>query len=245
MRRYGLIGYPLGHSFSKDWFAEKFIRNAITDARYDNFPLDNIEKLIGLLAANPDIQGLNVTAPYKESVMKYLDDTDDTAQEIGAVNCIVIRNGNLKGYNTDWSAFSESLLELIGNNRPKALLLGTGGAAKAAGYTLRRLGIDYLSVSRTSRDKKDVITYGDITPEIINAHKLIINATPLGTYPETGNCPPIPYESLTTEHKLYDMVYNPPCTEFMKRGKQQDSAVINGLRMLELQAEKSWELFNS
>lgn len=246
MKLFGLIGYPLSHSFSKQWFTEKFAQDGLTDIlHYDNFPLQAITGLSMLLEEHPEIRGFNVTAPHKETIIPYLDQTDITAKKIGAVNCVIRKDGALKGYNVDWIGFSRSLTEFIGNRRPEAIILGTGGAAKAAAYALSQLDIDYIFISRNAGAKPHTINYTELCPKIIASHKLIINATPLGTYPNVSAMPPIPYEMLSEEHFLYDMVYNPAETAFMKHGKANGATVTNGLRMLELQAEESWKLFSS
>lgn len=246
MKLFGLIGYPLSHSFSKQWFTKKFAHDGLTDIlHYDNFPLQTITGLSTLLEEHPEIRGFNVTAPHKETIIPYLDQTDITAKEIGAVNCVIRQSNVLKGYNVDWIGFSRSLTEFIGNRRPEAIILGTGGAAKAAAYALSQLYIDYIFVSRNAGAKPHTINYTELCPKIIASHKLIINATPLGTYPNVSAMPPIPYEMLSEEHFLYDMVYNPAETAFMKHGKANGATVTNGLRMLELQAEESWKLFSS
>lgn len=243
MKIYGLIGYPLSHSFSKQWFGNLFGREGLTELRYENFPLADISELPELLRTVPNLAGFNVTAPHKESVISYLDDIDHTALAIGAVNCVTLSNGILKGYNVDWIGFSRSLTAFIGSNRPKAIILGTGGAAKAAAYALSQLGIDYLLVSRDAAGKERTISYAELSPTIIASHKLIVNATPLGTFPDIEKMPAIPYEFLSEEHFLYDMVYNPTETAFMRNGAAHGGQVTNGISMLEIQAEESWELF--
>lgn len=243
MPLYGLIGYPLGHSFSAAWFAEMFCREGITDAAYRNFPLASIEELPGLWAAHPDLEGLNVTAPYKVAVMRYLAHVDPVAQTIGAVNCMVRRPEGWCGYNVDWIGFGETLRLLLAGERPRGLVLGTGGASQAACYALERLGIRYLSVSRTPKNGRQ-IAYADLSPEVMAAHRLIVNATPLGTFPAVDAAPPIPYDQLTPHHILYDMVYNPPLTAFLRHGQEHGCRISNGRGMLERQGEESWRLFS-
>lgn len=243
MRAFGLIGYPLDHSFSAEWFARMFLHNGISDATYRNYPLPSIDALPALLA-EPALLGFNVTAPYKQAVMAYLDELDPTALRIGAVNCVVRQGDRWKGYNVDWIGFAESVTELTAGQRPRALLLGSGGAAAAAAFGLARLGIDYTTVSRTKQGT-GFLSYGELTRSAMQRHRLIVNATPLGTYPDTAHCPPIPYHLLTSDHLLYDMVYNPPETLFLHRGLEARARTMNGLRMLEIQAEKSWELFRT
>ena len=241
MNIYGLIGYPLGHSFSRKFFTDKFTAEGIGDCSYQNFPLESIEKLPDMQAQNPGLKGFNVTIPYKQAVIPYLRFISEEAQEIGAVNCVKITPDGLAGYNTDAYGFSRSLLTLIGSERPEALVLGTGGASKAVKYVLARLGIEYISVSRT--EGKDRVSYAQLTPEITAGHKLIINATPLGTFPNVDRYPEIPYDAIGNGHYLFDLVYNPPLTEFLKRGQHNGAAICNGYDMLVGQAEISWEIW--
>ncbi|MCD7969752.1 MAG: shikimate dehydrogenase [Alistipes sp.] len=241
MRTYGLIGYPLGHSFSKKYFTEKFAVENVTDAVYENFPLEDIVLFPALLAARPDIAGLNVTIPYKEKVIPYLDSLSDEAAAIGAVNCIAFPDGKLTGYNTDCYGFHASLLEFIGTDRPAALVLGTGGASKAVRYVLDGLGIEHITISRTGGPER--LTYEQLTEAVMDSHRLIINTTPLGTFPDTTGCPAIPYRFLTEEHRLYDLVYNPPATEFIKRGAARGARTVNGYNMLVCQAEEAWRIW--
>jgi shikimate dehydrogenase len=241
MRTFGLIGFPLTHSFSPDYFAKKFSREGITDQIYKSFPLERIEDLPTLLKSEK-LSGLNVTIPYKESVIKYLDDIDSTAQSIGAVNCIKITDGKLKGYNTDAVGFTDSLKAFLGNTKPQALILGTGGSSKAVAFSLDSLNIAYQFVSRLSKD--NCITYHDLTPDITSTHQLIINTTPIGMYPRINEAPDIPYEYLTAGHYLFDLIYNPEQTLFLRQGVRFGAHVKNGLEMLHLQAEKSWEIWN-
>ncbi|MCD7962837.1 MAG: shikimate dehydrogenase [Rikenellaceae bacterium] len=245
MKVYGLIGYPLGHSFSKKYFSEKFLKEKVNDSRYENYPLDDINKLTAVINDNPDLRGLNVTIPYKQDVIAFLSEMDVTAETIGAVNCIKIyRDGEhprLKGYNTDVIGFRESLLNMIGNERPRALVFGTGGASKAVLYGLKELGIDYKVVSRKKRE--EIVSYDDVTEETIKEFKLLINTTPLGTFPETQESVEIPYDAVTNEHFLYDLVYNPAETEFLRKGRIKGAMVKNGYEMLILQAEAGYKIF--
>ncbi len=243
MRLFGLIGYPLAQSFSKKYFTEKFLKEGISDAAYELFELDNIQKFPSLLASHKDLCGINVTIPHKQRVMAYLDELDDEAKEIGAVNCIRIDGGKLLGFNTDAPAFENSLKELLYPFHNKALVLGTGGAAKAVIYVLKKLGIEYQFVSRTKN--REIITYEELTAGIIKDYKLVINCTPLGSFPKTETFPPIPYEWLTPEHYLYDLVYNPSETMFLQKGRQQGAIIKNGYDMLVGQAELSWDIWNS
>lgn len=243
MRLFGLIGYPLGHSFSAGYFNNKFTAEGI-DAEYRNFPIENIGELKAVLIANSNLQGLNVTIPYKEQILPYLDYIDDTARKIGAVNCVVVNGGKLSGYNTDWYGFKVSLLDFLeGKTDIKALVLGSGGAAKAIKYALTDLGIPQKTVSTKLCD--DFLKYTELSAEIIAEHQLIINTTPLGMYPDTSSAPEIPYTLLTENHYLYDLVYNPEETEFMRRGRLQGAKASGGYDMLVLQAEQAWEIFNS
>lgn len=245
-KRYGLIGYPLTHSFSKRYFAEKFAKEGIVNCRYDIFELPTIQELPQLLIENPTIKGLNVTIPHKLAVLPFLKSLDISAEKIGAVNVIkVLADGSLIGYNSDYYGFRQSLedWEAFQLLRPsKALLLGEGGASKAVKVALTDIGIDYQTVSRHA--SKGNLLYQEISEEILSSHTLLINCTPLGTYPNTETYPLLPYHYLTSCHLLYDLVYNPAQTLFMQKGMERGASVHNGLRMLELQAEKSWEIWN-
>lgn len=243
MKTYGLIGYPLGHSFSARYFADKFAKEHITDCQYLNFPIESIDRLPEMLEQEKSLQGFNVTIPYKQAVFAYLNDLSDEARAIGAVNCVKIGPHGLKGFNTDAYGFSRSLLNLIGDRRPQTLVLGTGGASKAVCYVLTQLGISHRLVSRQSGN--DRISYAEVTPELIRQTPLIINATPLGTFPNVESCPDIPYKALGPDHFLFDLVYNPAVTEFLKRGADQRAHTQNGYDMLIGQAEKAWEIWNS
>jgi shikimate dehydrogenase len=248
MNIYGLIGYPLTHSLSAQYFSEKFFRENIHDCRYELFPLDNISGFESLIRNNTDLKGLNVTIPYKESIIQYISFVDDIAKKIAAVNTIKIldcKNFILHGYNTDAFAFEESLKPLLKPEHNKALIIGTGGASKAVAYILAEMGIQFYFVSTTKKTNPDSLCYNEISEEIISSHTLIINATPAGMYPEINTAPDIPYHFITKRHILYDLVYNPSETLFMKRGIEKKAIVKNGLEMLYLQAEKSWEIWNS
>jgi shikimate dehydrogenase len=242
LHQYGIIGYPLSHSFSPAYFNNKFAKLAI-DAHYDVFPLENISLFPALLQSNKNLRGLNVTIPYKQSVIPFLDDLDDTAQVVGAVNCISINNGRSKGYNTDITGFKESLLPLLQSQHRQALVLGTGGASLAVNYALEQLGISYLKISRES--SKGDRTYEQLTPDIITHRKLIINTTPLGMYPLIEDAPPLPYNAVGPQHLFYDLIYNPVETKFLALGKQHGAIIKNGLQMLELQAEDGWKIWNT
>ncbi len=244
MRRYGLIGYPLEHSFSQDFFATKFRKERI-DAIYDNFPLKILDDFPGLIEQYPDLEGLNVTLPYKSLVMKYLDDIDKRALHAGAVNVIsIIRKGSsriLKGYNTDIDGFVLSLKPLLDREIKKALILGTGGASRAVQAGLDDIGIDYSVVSRDKT--KAEMTYQDLTDDIIRNCQLLINTTPLGMFPNTENAPDIRYDSLTEDCILYDLVYNPEKSLFLRLGQERGCRIKNGMEMLLIQAEKAWKIW--
>lgn len=253
MRIFGLIGYPLSHSFSKKYFTGKFSQEGITDAVYEVFPLPDISALPGLLQNYPDLRGLNVTIPYKESVIAYIDKVHPSAARIGAVNVIKIsKSGEKTGYNSDYFGFSQSLsgwFDTLHGEKGKArlrglkaLILGTGGASKAVKITLEDLNIAYISVSRQPADGQ--LSYEQLTEELLQNHHLIINTTPLGMLPQTDTFPRIPYQFTGANHYFYDLVYNPEETAFMKKGKEQGAQTINGLPMLYGQAEKSWQIWN-
>lgn len=240
MRKYGLIGYPISHSFSPGYFAGKYEKEGITDARYDLYPLEDIAMFEDL--ARTGVQGINVTIPYKEAVIPYLDELSPAAAEMKAVNVIDFRDGKLIGHNSDAYGFEHSIVPVWGDNQPqKALVLGTGGAAKAVWYVLKTLGISFLRVSRSKGD----LSYEEVNSEVIGTHQLIVNTTPLGMSPKIDGYPQLPYEALTDEHILYDLVYNPAKTLFLKKGEEQGASIKNGHDMLRLQAERSWEIWNS
>jgi len=246
MRCFGLIGFPLSHSFSQKYFAEKFEREGITDCRYDSYPIEHIDLLKPLISDNPDLSGLNVTIPYKEEVMSLLDEIDPESAKIGAVNTIRISRHDgttwLKGFNTDVYGFRESITPFLHKRPYKAFILGTGGSSKAVAYVLNNMGMNVVFVSRNPRHEKH-ISYGDLT-KLISLPSVIVNASPAGMYPQINNCPDIPYEQLTPDHILFDLVYNPPETLFLTKGKAKGATIINGLKMLHLQAERSWEIWN-
>jgi shikimate dehydrogenase len=242
MRAFGLIGYPLGHSFSKKYFADKFEREGITGNAYELFPLEQIDQLEDLLASNPDLAGLNVTIPYKEQVIPYLDSMSPVVEEIGACNCIHIQEGRLMGHNTDVIGFSRSLLPKLKPHHRQALILGTGGSSKAVAYTLKELGIPFLQVSRTPAD--GMIAYEEIDQRMLESHTLLINTTPVGMFPDIAKAPAIPYEFIGADHYLFDLVYNPERTRFLQEGALRGAAVENGSDMLVIQAEASWEIWN-
>ncbi len=242
MRHYGLIGFPLGHSFSERYFNGKFNYEGIEGCEYRNFELDTVDLLPELLAANPLLKGLNVTIPYKEQVMPLLDVIDPVAREVGAVNCIAISNNSkLHGYNTDVYGFRKSLTAFIGGDRPRAIILGTGGVSKAVRYVLREMGIDFTVVSRYGSE--DAISYDDIDRGTMQTHTLIINTTPLGTHPNIDTAPQLPYQHIDERHCFFDVVYNPPVSKFLRLGAEHGASICNGYEMLVGQAEKSWEIW--
>lgn len=245
MDKYGLIGFPLGHSFSKDYFNEKFENEGI-DAEYINFEIPQIDNLPKVLDSNPELKGFNVTIPYKQKVISYLDTVSSVARAIGAVNVVkVVHKGKnivLKGFNSDVIGFTRSIEPLLQDYHKKALVLGTGGASKAIVYALKELGIEPVLVSRYERP--GTIQYGQITAEVIKEYNVIVNCTPCGMYPHTEECPELPYEAMDSHNLLYDLVYNPDETLFMHKGKEKGATVKNGLEMLLLQAFASWEFWN-
>ena len=245
MKKYGLLGYPLGHSFSRNYFNQKFEAERI-DAEYLNFEIPEIKEIKNVIKENPELNGLNVTIPYKEQVIPYLDDLDEDARLIGAVNVIKFSKGlfgkvKLKGYNSDIIGFKQSIEPLLKEHHRKALILGTGGASKAVFQGLKQLGVASTFVSRKA--KEYCITYEEITPKIMEQYTVIVNTTPLGMYPNVNACPDIPYDLLTSDHLLYDLLYNPDETLFMRKGKEKGAVVKNGLEMLLLQAFAAWEIW--
>lgn len=244
MRKFGLIGFPLSHSFSPAFFAGKFAKEGIADCSYHAYPIQSIEELHSLLAENAELEGLNVTIPYKKDVIKYLDSSSEAVKKTRACNCITIRNSKLAGYNTDVIGFEKSLIPNLTPAHAKALVLGTGGAAAAVEFVLNKLSIEFLFVTRHSKTGKNVISYSDITSEMVNNYLLIINTTPLGMYPAVDSFPDIPYEFLTSNHYLYDLVYNPRETLFLKKGAEKGAKTKNGSDMLIIQAEESWNIWN-
>lgn len=246
MDKYGLIGYPLGHSFSISYFNQKFADEGI-NAKYENFEISSIDQLEEVLATNPELRGLNVTIPYKEKVMAFLDSVSPEAQAIGAVNVIKVKHeGNsiiLRGYNSDVIGFTQSIEPMIDPKwHKKALVLGTGGASKAISYGLNSLGLETVCVSRYQRP--GTIMYEQITAEVVKEYNVIVNCTPVGMYPHTEECPLLPYEAMDNHTILYDLIYNPDETLFMKRGREYGAQVKNGLEMLLLQAFASWEFWH-
>jgi shikimate dehydrogenase len=246
MRKFGLIGYPLGHSFSKKYFSEKFIHENISDCQYENYPLTSIDLLDELISNNSDLCGLNVTIPYKSAVIKYLDFIDEQAQTIAAINVLKFkRSGDkvvLKGFNTDIDGFRNSIYPYLGERVINALVLGTGGGAKAVCYVLRKFGIKITSVDLIKLE--GVLNYSEITDNILINNQLIINTTPLGMFPDMLRKPDLNYNCLNKDHILFDLVYNPELTSFLKAGKEQGCTTISGIKMLYGQAERAWEIWN-
>jgi len=243
MSKFGLLGKNISYSFSKSYFEEKF---TILDLphTYVNFDMNSISEFPSILKNNPDLVGLNVTIPYKEQIIPFLDEISEKAKDIGAVNTIAIsKSGHLKGYNTDYYGFKKSIEPLLKPNHKNALILGTGGASKAIAHTLKELNIHFDFVSRTPNDKSK-FNYNDLTESIISSHPIIINCTPVGTYPKFNDCPNIPYDGISKNHLLYDLIYNPLQTKFLICGELKGAVTCNGLEMLKLQAEKAWEIWD-
>jgi shikimate dehydrogenase len=239
---YGLIGYPLTHTFSPSYFAQKFAQLGIV-AQYDVFPISHIELFPDLLKQHPSLKGLNVTIPYKELILPYLDEVDAVAQQIGAVNCVHLQSGRTIGYNTDVIGFEQSLTPLLQPHMKQALILGTGGASKAVAYALQRLDIGYTLVSRKAHTGG--ITYSDITADLIQDYHLIVNCTPVGMYPNVDACVQLPCEGITNRHLVYDLIYNPSTTQLLQHALQQGASIKNGYEMLVLQAEAAWQLWQA
>ena len=244
MKTYGIIGFPLTHSFSKQYFTEKIEREVIADAVFHTFPLKTIEDLPALLETHPALIGLAVTIPYKEKILKYVTHLSQEVKQIGAANCIKIRGTQLTAYNTDIIGFEKSFSKHLKTNHKKALVLGAGGASKAVQYVLKKLGIEFLVVSRNENASENFLQYQQITESIVQQYPVIINTTPLGMSPEENTCPDIPYSSLKTENYLYDLVYAPAKTLFLQKGAGQGAVIENGLEMLIIQAEQNWRIWN-
>jgi len=243
MSKFGLIGKNIDYSFSKLYFTNKFKSEGLQHS-YQNFDIETIEAFPEIIQSNKNLIGLNVTIPYKEAVIPYLDKLDEKAEKIGAVNTIKItKEGLLIGYNTDCYGFQKSIKPFLKPNHKKALILGTGGASKAIAFVLKSLGIEYSYVSRTASNNV-TFTYQMLSEEVIKTHHIIINCTPLGTHPNTNVCPPIPYNAISESHLLYDLIYNPEETKFLTIGKIKNAKICNGLEMLEFQANKAWEVWN-
>jgi shikimate dehydrogenase len=244
MRKFGLIGYPLGHSFSMKYFSGKFQRELISDCQYSNFEIPSINHLPDLLK-DPELEGLNITIPYKQDVIPFLHETTRVVKETGACNCIKIKNQKLTGYNTDVEGFEKSLEEKLTVNDKRALILGTGGSSRAVAWVLQKRGIGFLLVSRNKSGSDRQIVYEDLNRALMQSHSLIINCTPLGMTPKTEAFPPLPYEWIGTEHYLFDLIYNPVKTVFLEMGERAGARIKNGQDMLAIQADASWAIWNS
>jgi shikimate dehydrogenase len=245
MHNYGLIGKSLKHSFSEGYFAKKFADLGLNDFSYKNYEIDTLEALKDLISAN-HLLGLNITIPYKEEVLTLLDSIDPQAKQIGAVNCIAIRENKLFGYNTDVYGFSQSIKPFLDNRHERALILGTGGASKAVAFALKQIGVEVFFVStKPNPSNPNTFGYADLNAAIFNAFKLIVNCSPLGTFPAIDEAPALPYEFLTADHFVYDLVYNPAETKLLRLAKEKGCMTMNGYSMLQLQAEKSWEIWQS
>lgn len=244
MNKLGLLGKNISYSFSKSYFKKKFEDEGIDNTSYENFDIENIGLFPSIIKNTKDLKGLNVTIPYKEQVIPYLDKINKKAKAIGAVNTIrITKKGKLVGYNTDCYGFKNTLKPFIKSHHKKALILGTGGASKAIAYSLKEMGISYQYVSR--KLKKDIgFSYETLQESDIKDHQIIINCTPLGTFPNIDDCPKIPYHAINENHILFDLIYNPEETRFLKQGKQNQATIINGLNMLRLQAEKAWSIWD-
>jgi shikimate dehydrogenase len=245
LKQFGLIGYPLSHSFSKRYFEEKFQKLHLTGYSYDVFPMENIHQFPVFIRETKNLLGLNVTIPHKETVIPFLDELDETAGEIGAVNCIKISNGKLKGYNTDALGFKLSLRPFLDTNHTKALVFGTGGASKAVAYILKKVNIDIWFVSRKKNTAiANSFTYEELNKEIVGACKLLVNTTPVGMHPNEHEYLAIPYAAITPQHLAYDLTYNPAETLFLKKAKEQGALISNGYNMLCFQADEAWRIWN-
>jgi shikimate dehydrogenase len=247
MRKYGLIGYPLGHSFSKKYFTEKFLREGIIGCLYENYPLKSLDEFMDLVNSEKELEGLNVTIPYKSEIFRFLDVVDDEAREIGAVNVIrIIRDRSeikLHGYNSDVTGIRDTLLPFMDRNMTEAMVLGTGGSSRAVQYVLGKFG---LKVNLVSREKKaGVLVYSEIDSGLLDRCRLIVNTTPLGMFPDISSKPDINYKALSSNHVLFDLVYNPEMTSFLRRGAEQGCSVVSGIKMLHSQAERAWEIWNN
>lgn len=241
MRKFGLIGYPLSHSFSKAYFEKKFDRENILDAEFQNYPLEHIEEFPALIESIQDLKGLSVTIPYKESIIPYLTELDETAQAVGAVNMIKFVDGKLIGYNTDAWGFAKSLLGMVSPDIKKALIIGNGGAAKAVKYVLNRIGIQYQIVNRTKTD--GVLSFDELNDDFISSIQLLVQTTPVGTSPNINEMPPIPMGAVSSKHRAFDLIYNPEETLLLKSMRERGAKTKNGLEMLKAQAEESWKLW--
>jgi shikimate dehydrogenase len=244
MKIYGLIGRSLGHSFSEKYFSEKFKKENISDCQYRNFEIIDLQKEIPVLKSNPALKGLNVTIPYKTDILSYLDEMSDECRKINACNCVKIEEGKWIGYNTDVTGFEKSFIPHLSADHKKALILGTGGASNAVAFVLEKSGINFLKVSRKKNQLPAFISYDEITSSTMAEYQIVINTTPLGTFPNVNECPPLPYESVTRRHYFFDLVYNPSKTLFLALAEKNEAIIENGSKMLAIQAEESWKIWN-
>lgn len=242
MRLFGLIGYPLGHSFSRKYFYNKFEEQNLTDCRFENFEMEDISTVNSIFDERKDLLGCSVTIPHKETIIPYLEWISPEAEEIGAVNCIKVRGGRAFGYNTDWVGFTNSIKPLLHSNHNKALILGTGGAAKAVAFAFKKLGMPFKCVSRKKQEGR--LNYSEISEVLISEHAVVVNCTPLGMYPNVESIPELPYHAATANHLFFDLIYNPAKTVFLETAEFGGAVVKNGLEMLHLQAEAAWEIWN-
>jgi shikimate dehydrogenase len=245
MKLYGLIGYPLGHSFSKQYFTEKFLREGLPDCYFEAFPISSIDQFPGLLQQNKELMGLGVTIPYKEQVLRFVTELSDEVKYIGAANCIKVAAEKTIAYNTDIIGFRDSFCKLLQPKHKKALILGTGGASKAVQYVLKKSHFDYTVVTRTENNRAGYIPYKMIDKQVMKEHLVVINCTPLGTWPNTDTCPDIPYHLVTLNHYFYDLVYKPEKTLFLQQAEQKGAIIKNGFEMLIIQSEANWNIWNS
>ena len=245
MKIYGLIGRSLGHSFSEKYFSEKFNKENIQDCEYRNFEIKNLREEIPALKNNPKLKGLNITIPFKTDIISFLDEMSDDCRDINACNCIKIKDGNWIGFNTDVTGFEKSFVPYLKPFQKKALILGTGGASNAVAFVLQKLNVDFFKVSRKGNQSSSIISYEDISAEKMKEYQIVINTTPLGTFPKVSECPPLPYDSVTRQHYFFDLVYNPSKTLFLSLAEKKGATIENGSNMLAIQAEESWKIWNS
>lgn len=242
MKTFGIIGYPLSHSFSQKYFTEKFKKEGITDTVFHNYPIKNISEVTNIINNTPSLKGLAVTIPYKKIILPFLAQSTGTVKQIKACNCIKVHNNSLHGFNTDVAGFQQSFIKQLQPHHKQALILGTGGAAAAVEFVLQQLHISYRFVSRSATG--NALTYAQLDKEILHQHHIIINTTPLGTYPQINEAPAIPYQFITSRHYFFDLVYNPPLTKFLQLASAQGAAIQNGYEMLTIQAEENWKIWN-
>ncbi|MEO6894631.1 MAG: shikimate dehydrogenase [Ginsengibacter sp.] len=244
MKTYGLIGRSLGHSFSENYFSEKFKKENIDDSQYRNFEIKDLQKEIPALKLKSELKGLNVTIPYKTDIISFLDEMTDECREINACNCIKIIDGKWVGFNTDVTGFEKSFKPHLKPIHKKAFILGTGGASNAVAFVLKKLGIEFLKISRSKNQSSFIISYDEISGEMMNEYQIVINTSPLGTFPNMSECPSLPYEAITSQHYFFDLVYNPPKTLFLSLAEKRGATIENGSQMLAIQAEESWKIWN-